>query len=410
MPDFPKLRPIEAIPIKARGRDMILLRDPAQIAPDGIAVPPDIYFMLTLFDGLHSIRDIQAECTRAFGQLTFSDRIQQVIDEMDQHLLMEGERFAAAQEEIARRFREAPVRAASHAGGAYDDEPDALRTQLDGFFDGPGGPKEGGMEPVEGEVIAAIAPHIDFHRGGPTYAWCYEALRQACHADLFIIFGTAHFGGDSPYIATMKDFETPFGVAPCDRAFVEALAGRCEADLFADELVHKGEHSIEFQVVFLQHIFPDRDLRIVPILAGGFHECVESGMPPIELPDVRQFVDALGETMAACGRRVCLLVGADLSHIGQRFGDRERLTQGFVQSAANRDAHMLERAVAGDAQGFFEHVKADEDRRRICGFPSIYTALHLLDGAAGRLLKYDFAVDQESQTAVSFASAVFTRS
>lgn len=409
MSENPKLRPIEAIPVKAQGRQMVMLRDPAQIAPDTVAVTPDVYFMLTLFDGEHSIREIQAECTRAFGQLMFTDRIHQAIEEMDEHLLLEGDRFGAAQKRVVQEFREAEVRVATHAGGVYEDEPEALQTQLAGFFEGPSGPKQGGMEPIDGEIVGAIAPHIDFQRGGPTFAWCYEALRQACQADLFVIFGTAHFGGESPYIATTKDFETPLGIAKTDRGFVETLDARCEADLSADELVHKTEHSVEFQVVFLQHIFGgQRDFEIVPILCGGFHECVADGTPPVDVPEVRQFIDALRETIAESGRGVCILIGADLSHIGQRFGDSEPLSQASVDRAARKDQQMLDRVVSGDAQGFFEHIRADGNARRVCGFPSIYTLLNLLDGPAGQLLKYDFAVDQAAQTAVSFASLVFT--
>jgi len=411
MLDRPKLRAIEAIPVRMQGREMVMLRDPAQIAPDTVAVSPETYFVLTLFDGEHSIREIQAECTRAFGQLIFTDHIKRIIEEMDRHLFLESDGFAAAQAKVAEEFRKSRVRPPFHAGGAYEETPDALHAQLNHFFDGPGGPRQGGMEPADGEIVAAIAPHIDFHRGGPTFAWCYEALRQACPADLFVIFGTAHFGGESPYIATTKDFQTPLGIAKTDRGFLGALAERCKDDLFADELVHRTEHSIEFQVVFLQHIFGgQRDFEIVPVLCGGFHECIESGTSPMDLPHVRAFVDALRETIATSSRRVCLLVGADLSHIGQRFGDDEHLTPTFVQWAVRKDQEMLERVVAGDAEGFFAHIHADADKRRICGFPSIYTVLSTIEDTVGRLLDYQFAVDQESQTAVSFASIIFASS
>lgn len=409
MLERPKLRAIEAIPVQLQGRQMIMLRDPAHIAPDTVAVSPETYFALTLFDGQHSIREIQAECTRALGQLVFTDHIKRIIEEMDRHLFLESDSFLAAQAQIAEEFRKERVRAPFHAGGAYEEKPDALRAQLDCFFNGPGGPRQGGMEPVDGEIVAAVAPHIDFHRGGPTFAWCYEALRQTCPADLFVIFGTAHFGGNTPYILTAKDFETPLGVTRTARDFLEALTRRCKDDLFADELVHRTEHSIEFQVVFLQHIFGgQRDFEIVPILCGGFHECIESGTPPIDLPQVRAFVDALRETVAASSRRVCLLAGADLSHIGQRFGDQEHLTPTFVQRAAMKDREMLERVIEGDAEGFFAHIHADGDQRRICGFPSIYTVLSTIEGTVGRLLDYQFAVDQKSQTAVSFASIILT--
>ncbi|MFO0668905.1 MAG: hypothetical protein U0235_04645 [Polyangiaceae bacterium] len=44
---------------------------------------------------------------------------------------MRGDRFEAARAEIERAFADAPVREASHAGGAYHDDPAKLRAYLD---------------------------------------------------------------------------------------------------------------------------------------------------------------------------------------------------------------------------------------------------------------------------------------
>ncbi len=60
------------------------------------------------------------------------------------------------------------------------------------------------------------------------------------------------------------------------------MAGR---DLFDDELTHRTEHSIEFQVVFLQYLLGGRrDFTIVPILVGSFHDLMERGIDPIAGP------------------------------------------------------------------------------------------------------------------------------
>src|SRR5438105_12626397 len=89
-------------------------------------------------------------------------------------------------------FRASPLRAPACAGGAYPDQPAELRRFLDGFFthrEGPGGPGAvGSGKPIR----ALVAPHIDLHRGGPSYAHAYRALREGCDAELFVVFGTAH--------------------------------------------------------------------------------------------------------------------------------------------------------------------------------------------------------------------------
>ena len=68
---------------------------------------------------------------------------------------------------------------------------------MDAFFTHEEGPGAIAWPPTLGRptVEAIIAPHIDFHRGGPAYAWAYRDLAERCAADLFVIVGTCHVGG-----------------------------------------------------------------------------------------------------------------------------------------------------------------------------------------------------------------------
>ena len=52
--DNPKLRPVEAI---ATQDNMICLRDPLGFSDKLIFLPQDLFFIVTLFDGKHSILD-----------------------------------------------------------------------------------------------------------------------------------------------------------------------------------------------------------------------------------------------------------------------------------------------------------------------------------------------------------------
>src|SRR5207245_3905829 len=140
-------------------------------------------------------------------------------------------------------------------------------------------------------------------------------------ADLFIAVGTDHVGADHPFTLTRKHYATPLGRVDTDVALVDALAARLGGDeLYADELHHRTEHSIEFQALLLRYVLPaERPITILPILCGSLHRSREAGRDPSADPFVARFLGTLGELTAA--RRVCLIAGADLAHVGPRFGD-----------------------------------------------------------------------------------------
>jgi MEMO1 family protein len=405
--DHPKLRSIEAFPVDLGGRDVICLRDPTQLTNDALFVPRETLFILAHFDGKHSLLDIQEAYTRQYGQLLYSDAIKGLIAKLDEHLLLDNERFAAHKQQLIDTFRRSSVRRAAHAGTAYEADPIALATQLAGYFADPAGPGTAAAPVIDGPVQGILAPHIDPRRGGPCFAWAYEAIRRVT-ADVFVIFGTAHHPTSVPFPLTLKDYETPFGVVETDKAFVRALAQRYPTDLLSDEFAHRSEHSIEFQVLFLQHILgPTRKFRVVPILVGSFHECVARQINPAEMVHIADFIQAIREVASACAEPVCYIVGGDLAHVGMKFGDQGRLIPEFLAQVAHEDHALLAAAARMDAEGFFRVIAEHQDRRRICGFPPTYMLLSTMPATAGTVLKYDQAVEPATQSMVSYASVVF---
>src|SRR5262249_28024387 len=155
---------------------------------------------------------------------------------------------------------------------------DELRKMFARFFEAPAGPGAIAADGASGDrpdVSAVIAPHIDFHRGGPAYAWAYRELAERCPADLFVIFGTCHAGMAEPFALTRKDWETPLGPVHVDQPFVDAVEARSGVSCFRSESAHRTEHSIEFQAVFLQYLFGGRrDFTIVPALTSFAHEAL----------------------------------------------------------------------------------------------------------------------------------------
>ena len=419
---------------------MVGLRDPAGFTEQVAVLPIPLLDVVSLFDGDHAIdeiRDIVA--ARHGGSLSAADVVA-VAERLDEAGFLDSPRFAARRRRIEAEFAARPNRLAAHAGGAYAGEAEALREQIAGFFrhaEGPGAALDGlaaarDFDLRSPEELAAardfdlrspqgatsvgrlrspqlrglLAPHIDFHRGGPVYAWAYKEILERCDADLFVVLGTCHAGMAEPFAATLKAFDTPLGSVPPDRDFLDALGRRYGHDLFASEGAHRIEHSIEFQAVMLRWALGDRPFTMVPLLASFLHEAVWTGQDAEADPRVPRFLAALAETLSTSGRRICLVGGVDLAHVGPRFGDAEPNTPVFLAEVERADRAMLETITAGDAPAFFASVTADRDARRICGLSPIYSFLRALPGAQGRLIRYRQWPDPEGT--VSFCAAAFS--
>jgi len=405
MVEYPKLRPVEAFPTEANGRKVLCLRDPTHYAEAVLFVPPEAVEILRHFDGKHSILDIQAAYVRHHGRLLFREEVEEFIATLDQHYFLEGDRFTEHQQRLEEEFRQAATRLAFLAGRSYPPDGSALGQMLEQMLQHPEGPA-GTPHPVRDPIHALIAPHIDFMRGGVGYAWAYGRLDQRTDAELFVICGTAHGGTSRPFALCAKDFETPLGPVRTDRALVEELKRRCPDLLAVDDIAHRAEHSIEFQVILLQHLLgATRPFRILPILCGSFHEWILAGQLPSDDPGVQSVLEALRELISAQEKPVCLVAGADLAHVGARFGDPGPITPDLLRWIEGQDRQMLEPVAAGDPEGFFRFVSREKDRRRICGLPPVYTLLHLMRGRTGQLLHYGQAPDP--QGVVTFCSITF---
>jgi MEMO1 family protein len=221
-----------------------------------------------------------------------------------------------------------------------------------------------------------------------------------------VILGTSHYGGGPQlFTATRKDYVTPFGPVATDREFAERLAERYgEGDLFAEELLHRNEHSIEFQVLFLAWTLGTAGYRVVPILASSFHSMVANGLLPSQDQRVASFVEALRIELENDKRRSLVIAGVDFAHVGKKFGDTYSADEKIAEWTRTEDLALIESIKAGDPEGFFARIAGERDARKICGLAPMYIQLELLKGHQGRLLMHDIAMEPQTESAVSFAS------
>jgi len=256
-----------------------------------------------------------------------------------------------------------------------------------------------------------VAPHIDFDRGAKAYGIAYGALARDAGAELYVILGVGHSAESALYTVTAKDFETSLGVMKTDRELVRRLADSCGEALTREESAHRSEHSIEFQILFLQHLVPDWEAkRIVPVLCGSFHELLLEGQSPWENDEIRTFTSALRLLLAEAGRPWMIIAGVDLSHVGGHFGDDEPLSDELLARVRLEDEALLQAFERADSRAFFENLRRNNDERRVCGALALYTLLETLQPGSAALLHYEQCVNQESQTCVTVAAAALYES
>ena len=404
--DRPRLRALEAFPVEQDGERLIGLRDPGGFTEQVVLLPIPAFDIVSLFDGERSIAEIHEVVRARHGAgAPAAEDIARFAERLDEAGFLDSPAFEARRSAIEETWLAAPSRPATHAGGAYADAPDDLKGQIDAFFvhgDGPGMPVP---RPGAPKLRGLIAPHIDFHRGGPTYGWAYRALVERSDADLFVVLGTCHAGMADPFAVTLKPYDTPLGPASVDGDFFEALSRRYGHDLLASQAAHRNEHSIEFQAVMLRRLLGHRPFTILPVLASFLHEAIWTGADAEGDPRVPRFLDALAETINASTRRVCVIAGVDLAHVGPRFGDADANTAAFLDRVARDDHKMLEAVTAAEPAAFFASVAADGDSRRICGLSPIYAFLRVLPGIRGELLRYSQWPDP--QGSVTYCAAAF---
>jgi len=401
----PKIRAVEAFPVEQQDQTLICLRDPSRLAPEPIMLGMGAYFIVTLFDGRMSLRDIQAAFAKRFGEMIPLDKLDELIAALDRAYFLDSPAFHDRERRVREEFLASPDRPAALAGLCYEKDPAKLRLELAAFFDPPEGPGRAATQKKSAALAGLIAPHIDPRRGAAAYAHAYYELMAHEPPELVVILGTSHYGaGPELFSATRKNYATPLGAVQTDGAFIDRLATRYRGDLFADEMLHRGEHSIEFQALFLAYALGARGYQVVPILVSSFHEMVLSGVMPARDSRVESFIAALRSELDAEPRRVLILAGVDFAHVGRKFGDEFAADREVAKRVEREDLALIESIKRGDPDGFFADIVKDRDARRICGLAPMYMQLELLRGRSARLLKYGIAMEPQSESAVSFAS------
>ena len=176
-----------------------------------------------------------------------------------------------------------------------------------------------------------------------------------------------------------------------------------------EDYCHSFEHTVELQVIFLQHVLGP-GVKILPVLVGPFAHSIYEGGNPEDDDKVKTFFDALSELREREGDKLFWVMGVDMAHMGARYHDRFAAVagEGRMQEVSERDERRIERINALDAGGFWDLVRQGQDDLKWCGSSPFYTFLKTAPKARGELLKYEqWNIDENS--VVSFAGMGFRK-
>jgi len=417
--------------------NQFLLEDPEGFAPP-LVLPIPLAILISMFDGKRTLKEILTEFTQQTNEPMELKDLEEMVAYLDKLHYLESPNFAQFLKNEMNAYARTPNRPAAMAGGAYPKDAKELRKTVAKILEIPRiiARADDPQTPFEAKfpekIAAAVVNHADFERGGASYGWTYSAVEHSADADVFVIFGTSHNPMREKFAFSSKSFETPFGLLPTDLDFEKRAEKRFQekysaldeekskenVNLFGDDFVHRDEHSIEFQTIFLKYLAEKqkRNLRIVPILVNSFVPFLAA--QDVEYPDenevVRLFLETLAELIqsdeAARKGRFFLLASSNFAHVGPIYSSSKPVDAAEQDRIRETDSAVLETIQKTDSRAFWQSILKTVNENKICGVAPIYCTLRLLEllnrAVGGQLLSYEQAVDEETRSCVTFASVI----
>ena len=394
---------LEITPTSYRGEKAVLIRDFLGLIRDPVILQGEALWIVGLIDGKRTLRDIQLELVRMKGGvLVETEALARVVLDLDSSYLLQSARYLSARKKTLADYLKLEVRPASHAGVSYPQGPEELRALLDSILALPG---EAAHADAGDATCGLVVPHIDLGVGKRVYACAYRSIRSA-RPRRILLMGTGHSLDDAFFGLTEKDYETPLGRVKTDRQAARSLKKAGGRAVSPYDIAHRKEHSLEFQLLFLQHLFGPA-FTIVPILCGSFERLLSTCSRPSDVPDVAAFLTALRAWRDEDATGTTLIAAVDFSHIGPKFGHRKSAAS-MLLDAKKHDSALISALAAADSRAFWAESRRVGDRYNVCGFSTLASFLDAFPEVRGRLLDYEFWKEEATDSAVSYAAMALT--
>ncbi|MBP1745807.1 MAG: putative cytosolic protein [Deltaproteobacteria bacterium] len=186
------------------------------------------------------------------------------------------------------------IREPSVSGTFYSDNPKTLTRHIEAYL------KNANIDSINGEVLGLISPHAGYVYSGQVAAYGYKAIIGYPYETVIIVAPShrSHFEG----VAMLEKggYLTPLGVVPIDEEFTGEIVKR-QSVIRPNVDAHRGEHSLEVQVPFLQVAL--KNFAIVPLIMGSQDPAVCEAL-----------ADCLHGVINTLKKRILVVGSTDLSH------------------------------------------------------------------------------------------------
>lgn len=441
----PKIRALRGFPLQAKAPDgtehqMMGLADARQISDRVVVALPAFQVVLPLMDGTRDIDQIAQQVGKGLtrqilesfiAQLdhaglvegpTFQGILKQVRADFDsQEVLPPGSTAAFCEALVQQPVGEsaegspAPAIELPPEGPARDALfASKLREVFDRMIDV--ALKDSADPALTTLPKAIVAPHLDYQRGGITYAAVYGRLRVADRPDRVIILGTNHFGQSTGVCGCDKGYSTALGTCEVDKDLLGMMRAKLGDKLFENRFDHEREHSVELQVPWIQHVFgKDAGGNYPKVFGALVHDPVLKNGESYDGNGValQPFVDALSESLAKLPGRTLIVCSADMSHVGPAFGDPKALimegegadeAQQARDQVFSHDQEMIGLVIANKPSELIATMAWMQNPTRWCSIGNLVAGLMLTKPTDVKMLHYGPVMDQQGLGLVTCAA------
>jgi AmmeMemoRadiSam system protein B len=273
------------------------------------------------------------------------------------------------------------VREPAVSGMFYPDDPGVLRKDVEQYL------KNAAVSPIPGQVTGIIAPHAGYMYSGQVAAYGFKTILNKVFDTVIVLAPShrVHFEGVA--VIEKGSYRTPLGLVGIDEETVADLL-RSSAAVKPFIEAHKGEHSLEVQIPFLQSVL--KDFTIVPLIMGT------------QTIDLCATLSDCIENVIRKGSRQFLIVGStDLSHYHP------------YSAAVKLDSVIVNHLEHFDVPGMIKDL--DMNKAEACGAGPMLTTMIVSDKLGAKhsqVMKYANSgdVSGDRSAVVGYVSAVFYRS
>lgn len=260
-------------------------------------------------------------------------------------------------------------------------------------------------------IVAGVVPHAGWTFSGGLAAMVFAAVKKRCEdVNTFVICGASHSYFGSPAVYDKGSWLTPLGEIAVDEELADAVLKSKAA--VSDAKAHGYEHSIEVQVPFIQHLFPDA--RILPILTPPNEQVILLGDCLGGI--IKPALEGRGLAKGGQQKKVVCIGSTDLTHYGPRYGFSPMGTgEDALQWASDvNDKEFIDLALKLDAAGL---LASAAENMNACGpgaVAAVVSAAKKLGKTEGLLLAHTNSneimlqkMGTTSAEAVGYAAIVF---